>query len=59
MFRLNTTLDATRKEVNAGMVQPNMLKSYKGCCSLEILIVSTNAPFNTYLPSTFINVHSS
>nr|POF15805.1 hypothetical protein CFP56_18011 [Quercus suber] len=31
----NSTLDATKKEVNAGRV---MLKSYKGCCSLEILI---------------------
>ena len=38
----NNTLDATRKEVNVRRVQPNMLKSYKGCCSLEILIVSTN-----------------
>ena len=42
MFRPNNTLDATKKEVNAGRVQPNMLKSYKGCCNLEILIVSMN-----------------
>nr|POE69657.1 hypothetical protein CFP56_46406 [Quercus suber] len=40
MFRPNSTLDATRKEVNAGKVQPN-----KGCCSLEILTVHANGQF--------------
>ena len=38
----NNILDTTRKEVNTRRVQPNMLKSYKGYCNLEILIVSTN-----------------
>ena len=42
MFRPSSTLDATRKEVNARRVQLNMLKSYKGYYSLEILIVSMN-----------------
>ncbi|KAK9983707.1 hypothetical protein SO802_033232 [Lithocarpus litseifolius] len=37
--------NATRKEVNVGRVQPNMLKSYKGCCSLEILIVNASGQF--------------